>query len=164
DVDTLVQIHTMLDEVRVLSGRHLVFGSAAESDLDVIECMNLSDAMISDVSSVVSDYLYSGKPFAMTAVSAQGADFVAEYPIARASYVLNGDLSNLEDVLDSILVSDPDRQDRLKYRSYYLGDFPDEGYSDNVVVAASRATVNSADSRPQQEPPGAACVDEHSED
>src|SRR5699024_1072517 len=138
DAETIGRIHTILDEDRARSGRQHVFGTAAESDLDVIECMNLSDAMISDVSSVVSDYLYSGKPFAMAAVSARGADFVAEYPIARAAYVLNGDLSNFEDVLDSILVSDPEQQNRLKYRSFYLGDFPDEGYSDNFVAAARR--------------------------
>lgn len=164
DAETIRQIQRMLEEDRTRSGRQHVFGEEAESNLDVIECMNLSDAMISDVSSVVSDYLYSGKPFAMTAVSAQGADFVAEYPIARASYVLNGDLSNLEDVLDSILVSDPDRQNRLKYRSYYLGDFPDEGYSDNFVAAASRAIVNSTDSRPQKEATEPDTVDEGSED
>lgn len=142
DADTISHIQKMLADDRARSGRQHVFGDAAEDDIDVIECMNLSDAMISDVSSVVSDYLYSGKPFAMTAVSVQGEDFIAEYPIARASYVLNGDLSNLEDVLDSILVSDPERQNRLKYRSYYLGDFPDEGYSENFVAAATRAISN----------------------
>ena len=142
DAETISQIQKMLADDRARSGRQHVFGEAAENDIDVIECMNLSDAMISDVSSVVSDYLYSGKPFAMTAVSVQGENFIAEYPIARASYVLNGDLSNLSDVLDSILLNDPERQNRLKYRSYYLGDFPDEGYSENFVAAAARAISN----------------------
>jgi CDP-glycerol glycerophosphotransferase (TagB/SpsB family) len=164
DAEIIGQIQRLLEEDRTRSGRRHVFGEEAESNLDVIECMNLSDAMISDVSSVVSDYLYSGKPFAMTAVSAQGADFVAEYPIARASYVLNGDLSNLEDVLDSILVSDPDRQNRMKYRSYYLGDFPDDGYSGNFVAAASRAIENSSDGRLQNDPSEMSASDEDSED
>lgn len=151
DADTISHIQKMLADDRTRSGRQHIFGAAAETDIDVIECMNISDAMISDVSSVVSDYLYSGKPFAMTAVSAQGEDFIAEYPIARASYVLNGDLSNLEDVLDSILVSDPERQNRLKYRSYYLGDFPDEGYSKNFVAASNRAISNQSDPHGQPE-------------
>ncbi|AZU01589.1 hypothetical protein CXR29_13530 [Brevibacterium linens] len=138
DAETIRQIQEILDDDRARSGRQHVFGEAAEKSLDVIECMNLSDAMISDVSSVVSDYLYSGKPFAMTAVSAQGEDFIEEYPIARASYVLNGDLSNLDEVLDAILAADPDRQNRLQYRSFYLGDFPDEGYAENFVSTAAR--------------------------
>lgn len=164
DAETIAQIQRMLDEDRARTGRQHVFGTAAESDLDVIECMNLSDAMISDVSSVVSDYLYSGKPFAMTAVSAQGADFVAEYPIARAAYVLNGDLSNFEDVLDSILVSDPEQQNRLKYRSFYLGDFPDEGYSDNFVAAARRAITSVSDERIQNDSADSDGVDEEPDD
>lgn len=145
DAETIRQIQSMLQEDRSQSGRQHVFGEAAEKDIDVIECMNLSDAMISDVSSVVSDYLYSGKPFAMTAVSAQGEDFIEQYPIARASYVLNGDLSNLDEVLDAILMTDPDRQNRLQYRSFYLGDFPDEGYSENFVSAASQMVTESYD-------------------
>src|SRR5699024_9952433 len=164
DAETIGRIHTILDEDRARSGRQHVFGAEAESELDVIECMNLSDAMISDVSSVVSDYLYSGKPFAMTAVSAQSAEFVSEYPIARASYVLNGDLSNLEDVLDSILLSDTDRRNRLKYRSYYLGDFPVDGYSENFVAAASRAIANSPEGRLQDDSSATETVDEDTED
>ena len=138
DAETIRQIQEMLEEDRLRSGRQHVFGEAAEKDMDVIECMNLSDAMISDVSSVVSDYLYSGKPFAMTAVSAQGDDFIEQYPIARASYVLNGDLSNLDEVLNALLETDPERKNRLKYRSFYLGDFPDDGYAENFVSAAAR--------------------------
>ncbi|TSI12237.1 CDP-glycerol glycerophosphotransferase family protein [Brevibacterium aurantiacum] len=142
DAETIRQVQETLADDRARSGRQHVFGDAAEKDMDVIECMNVSDAMISDVSSVVSDYLYSGKPFVMTAVSAQGDDFIEQYPIARASYVLNGDLSNLDEVLDAILQEDPDRQNRLQYRSFYLGDFPDEGYAENFVSAAARMVTD----------------------
>lgn len=163
DARSIHQIQKILDEDRTRSGRQHVFGEAAESDLTVIECMNLSDAMISDVSSVVSDYLYSGKPFAMTAVSAQGDDFVAQYPIARASYVLNGDLSNLDEVLDAILEADPDRQNRLQYRSFYLGDFPDEGYAENFVSAAARMITDSHNDVAEIEEPDGAIEDAESE-
>lgn len=142
DTETIREIHQILADDARTSGRRHVFGAAAEAEIDVIECMNLSDAMISDVSSVVSDYLYSGKPFAMSAVSASGDDFVAEYPIARAAYVLNGDLSNLDATLDDILVDDPMRQIRLNYRGYYLGQFPDDGYADNFISAATRMAEN----------------------
>ena len=36
--------------------------------MTIEDCFNASDAMISDVSAVVSDYLHSGKPFAIVSV------------------------------------------------------------------------------------------------
>ena len=163
DAETIRQIHLILEDDRSRSGRQHIFGEVAERDMDVIECMNLSDAMISDVSSVVSDYLYSGKPFAMTAVSAQGNDFIAQYPIARASYVLNGDLSNLDNVLDEIQVTDSRRQNRLQYRSFYLGDFPDEGYAENFVSAAARMVTESQNDVTDVDEPGADVEDNGTE-
>ncbi len=60
-------------------GDHL-YGRTAETDMSVFDCFNVSDAMISDVSSVVSDYLISDKPFAMAAVSTPVEDFGEEFP------------------------------------------------------------------------------------
>ncbi|WP_346037098.1 CDP-glycerol glycerophosphotransferase family protein [Brevibacterium picturae] len=142
DVETIGIIHDLLTADKERTGTPHLFGAEAETDLGIIDCINLSDTMLSDVSSVVSDYLYSGKPFAMAAVSAVGDDFISEYPIARSAYVLNGDLSNLQETLDSLLTIDPKRQERLRYRSYYLGDFSAEGYADNFISAASRMASN----------------------
>ncbi len=138
DVETIAKITAILEEDAARTGRNHLYGSAAETDHDVFELTNMSDAMISDVSSVVSDYLYSGKPFAMVAVSAHGADFVEQYPIAGASYVLEGDLSNLDEVLEELLREDPNRSRRLEMRADYLGDFPDENYGGHFVSAAQR--------------------------
>src|SRR5699024_5714568 len=60
DVETIETIQTMLRQDAARTGRSHRYGAAAETDIDVFEATNLSDAMISDVSSVVSDYLYSG--------------------------------------------------------------------------------------------------------
>ncbi|WP_413333805.1 CDP-glycerol glycerophosphotransferase family protein [Brevibacterium sp. GP-SGM9] len=139
DVAYIDEIKEMLAADARQTGRQHIFGEAAESDMDVVECANLSDAMISDVSSVVSDYLYSGKPFAMVAVSAIGQDFVDEYPIARASYVLNGDLSNLDETLTALLRDDPRQAERIALRADYLGDFPAEGYAEHFIDAARRS-------------------------
>ena len=78
----------------------------------ILDCINTSDAMVSDVSSVVSDYLFSGKPFAMIAVPAEPAAFVAEFPVARASYVVRGDLADLGPRLAEMLGDDPLAGDR----------------------------------------------------
>ncbi|MFD1214845.1 CDP-glycerol glycerophosphotransferase family protein, partial [Arthrobacter sp. GCM10027362] len=129
-------IQELLREDAQRTGRRHLWGAEAESVRGIIECMNASDAMVSDVSSVVSDYLYSGKPFAMVAVNAAPADFVAEYPIARASYVLEGDLGNVEAVLDSLLGADELAGPRAALRTDYLGDFPVEGYAEVFVDAA----------------------------
>lgn len=137
DVDTIAEIVTLLEEDAARTGRDHLFGPAAEVDHDVFELTNMSDAMISDVSSVVSDYLYSGKPFAMVAVSVLASEFADEYPIGRGAYILEKDLSNLGETLDSLLVSDPLRQARLRLRADYLGDFPPENYAEAFIAAAS---------------------------
>ena len=41
------------------TGRQHVFGAAATTQMSLFECINRSDAMISDVSGVASDFLYS---------------------------------------------------------------------------------------------------------
>ena len=73
-----------------------LWGPPRRPSSGILDCINASDAMVSDVSSVVSDYLFSGKPFAMIAVPAEPDAFVAEFPVARASYVVRGDLADLE--------------------------------------------------------------------
>ena len=91
--------------------------------------------MVSDVSSVVSDYLFSGKPFAMIAVPAEPEAFVEEFPVARASYVVHGDLTDLDRQLDLLLGADPLAAQRAAIRVDYLGDFPAHDYADAFVNA-----------------------------
>ncbi len=114
--------------------QHL-WGAAAESERGIFDCINASDAMITDVSSVVSDYLFSQKPFAMIAVPSEPEAFVAEFPVARASYVVRGDLADLDDRLDQMLGPDPLAPERARIRVDYLGDFPAEGYASAFVDA-----------------------------
>ncbi|MDR2453677.1 MAG: CDP-glycerol glycerophosphotransferase family protein [Bifidobacteriaceae bacterium] len=71
------------------SGRRHVYGAAAESELSVFDCFNLSDFMVSDVSSVVNDYLFSLKPLVMMAVTATPAQFATDYPVAQAAYIVD---------------------------------------------------------------------------
>jgi len=124
------------------SGRAHLWGAAAESERGILDCINVSDAMVSDVSSVVSDYLFSGKPFAMVAVPAEPEPFVAEFPVAAASYVLRGDLTDLDEQLDAMLGPDPLRKDRLALRADYLGDFPAERYADAFVEAVRDVAIH----------------------
>ena len=107
DVATIGRIHACWTPTTRRTGRPHRWGAAAEPELGIIDCINASDAMVSDVSSVVSDYLFSGKPFAMVAVPGRRTEFVQEYPVARASYVVRGDLADLNPRLDEMLGDDP---------------------------------------------------------
>ncbi|MDR2114577.1 MAG: CDP-glycerol glycerophosphotransferase family protein [Bifidobacteriaceae bacterium] len=71
------------------SGREHIYGSVAEQELSVFDCFNLSDFMVSDVSSVVNDYLFSRKPLVMMAVTTSGEQFREEFPVARGAYVVD---------------------------------------------------------------------------
>jgi hypothetical protein len=104
----------------------------------VFACMNSSDAMITDVSSVASDYLYSNKPFALTDTGVVD-DLEAAYPLARAAVLLpvGGDFSA---ALADLLGQDSRRVVRAEVRRYYLGDWPPEEYA-GVFVAAARAAI-----------------------
>lgn len=139
DAATIGRIHTLLETDSLRTGRRHLWGPAAESDRGILDCINDSDAMVSDVSGVVSDYLFSGKPFAMIAVPAEPVAFRAEFPVAAASYVVRADLTDLDDRLTEMLGADPLAPTRLALRADYLGDFPPEGYADAFVEAVRDA-------------------------
>jgi hypothetical protein len=115
-------IQRRLNADRKATGRQHVSGSAAEIDWDIPECINHCDALITDVSSVASDFLASGKPFAMVAIQQQGAAFRKAIPMARVAYVIESDLSTLPAALDELLGPDSLAEARRSYRSYCLGD------------------------------------------
>lgn len=126
------------------TGRPHVFGPAAETEMSVVDCFNASDAMVSDVSSVVSDYLISGKPFAMAAVSAHGDAFVQEFPLAEAAYVFDVVAEAAPEfaaLLPDMLGEDSRAAVRQRLRSYYLGDTPAAEVVDRFVEEARRFLV-----------------------
>ena len=132
------QVTAILAEHRARTGTEHVYGAQAESVWTITDCFNAADALVSDVSSVVPDFLYSEKPFAVAAMGASVEEFFAEMPVARGGYVVAGDASNLDAVLDDLLGADPQRAERHRLKTYYLGDFPAETYADAFVQAARR--------------------------
>lgn len=133
------QIYSILAQDAAATGRAHIYGARAERGMTVVDCFNESDAMVSDVSSVVSDYLFSGKPFAMAAVRAHGEAFRHEFPVAEAAYVFDvtgGVAQGLEAVLADLLGADTMRSTRLALRTYYLSDTPAEHYAERFLSAA----------------------------
>ena len=115
-------IQRRLNADRKATGRQHVFGHSAEVEWDIPACFNHCDALITDVSSVASDFLATGKPLAMVAIQQKGAAFRQGIPMARVAYVIERDLSTLPEALDELLGADPLATARRAYRSYCLGD------------------------------------------
>lgn len=105
--------------------------SSMTADATIKDLFNTSDALVTDVSSVASDYLRSGKPLAVADLGATGPGQrpdPVDYPVLNAAYLL--DVTGLDGeagaVLDLMLREDPLRERRTQLRHYYLGDHQDE--------------------------------------
>ena len=66
--------------------------------------------------------------------------FEASFPLAKAAYVIDKDGSNLDDLLDNLLLDDPLETVRREVKTYYLGDFSEEAYADGFIEAARKYT------------------------
>ncbi len=102
---------------------HHVWGDAAVRGWSVAECMNHADALVSDVSSVVSDWLASGKPYLMLSMQHPLDEFPAAVPVAVGGYMVDRTLTGLPDVLDEMLHRDPLADERHRLKQYVLGDY-----------------------------------------
>jgi CDP-glycerol glycerophosphotransferase (TagB/SpsB family) len=96
---------------------------AAASDPTFAELANAADAMVADVSGVVTDFMQSLKPFAMVATGDKTDTFRARFPSSCSAYVIEWDLSTLDDALDAMLGDDPLASTRVERREYYLGGY-----------------------------------------
>ena len=101
------QIQQLLKTDAERTGRSHIWGHQAERDWDIPDCFNHSDALVTDVSSVASDFLATGKPFAMVAIQQRGQAFLKEIPMARVAYVIEKDLSTLTYAVDALFGPDP---------------------------------------------------------
>jgi hypothetical protein len=120
------------------SGRQHGWGRLTEQDWDIPACFNASDALITDVSSVATDYLASGKPLAMVATKGSAQDFRDHFAMARVAYVIDRDFARLDEVLDQLCGTDELRAQRMAYRTYCLGDQIGPGAADRFLQEAGR--------------------------
>lgn len=149
------EIRELLAADAAASGREHLFGPVAEDEMSVMDCFNAADAMISDVSAVVGDFLHSGKPLAMVSPRTGAEEFVELFPMARAAYVLvvdEGEIRDLHGTLDDLLTTDPLHDERLRWATYYLGDIPREHYADRFVEVA-RTELGLTDHSPTPDRP-----------
>lgn len=103
-------------------------------------CFNQADMLISDISSVVSDFISSGKPYVVTNQGdVDPVAFRAEQTAAGGAYLLGSKCAELADILAAVYAApgarpedavpagaDPMAQRRREVRTYLLGpDQPD---------------------------------------
>ncbi|MGW1077614.1 hypothetical protein [Streptomyces sp. NPDC002537] len=88
------------------------------------DCFNVADGLVADVSSVVSDFTASGKPYAVTDSAGLGPDlFRLQNTAARAATILTPEAAQIEELLDAITLDDRDplAADRQELKEYLLG-------------------------------------------
>ncbi|WP_214408718.1 hypothetical protein [Sphaerisporangium fuscum] len=94
------------------------------SEPHLYDCFNDCDLLIGDISSVVADFVASGKPYAVTNVAGmEDGAFRDRYPSAEAAYLLGPDLAELPDILAQARRAEGDdlAEARRKMKTYLLG-------------------------------------------
>jgi len=119
----IAAIHELLRADAEVTSRQHRWDAAA--DASFAELANVADAMVADVSGVVTDFMQSLKPFAMVATGDSTDSFRVRFPSSRSAYVIEWDLSTLDDALDAMLGDDPLAPARVERREYYLGGYED---------------------------------------
>jgi hypothetical protein len=104
------------------------------------DCFNQADMLISDVSSVVADFVASLKPYVLTnAHDLPDDEFRAAYTTAGGAYLLDSACERLPEILRAVRepVHDPMAADRRTLKEYVLG--PDRPTSMERFNAAVNA-------------------------
>lgn len=118
--------------------------------IDLIACFNAADALVTDVSSVIPDFLASGKPYFVVDVRALPEDqFRREVPTASAAYIVRPGAEGLRAGLADARGVDSLRERRKALRDDLLGRptaEPFKVFSEAVdQLAALRARPSQAD-------------------
>jgi len=125
-VAVIARINAMLVSARTPGCPHLTSSQAGKKD--IIDNFNRADALVTDVSSVASDFLASCKPMAVVVPTGTRALADAdEYPVLRATYLIDLGDDDLAARLAPVVGTGPDPLEptRHELRSYYLSDHDD---------------------------------------
>jgi hypothetical protein len=136
---TIRQVHEMLEQHANQTGRNHVFGKAAETDITVNQAANMSDMIISDLSGIMSDWLFSLKPYLLVSMDQSAKDFAERYPMGKAGVVADGrEPKDFASAVQALIAEDTQQayEARRKMREYYLAgaDSEDRAALFNEVV------------------------------
>jgi hypothetical protein len=103
-------------------GAHLTVVGATPT---LYDCFNQADLMVADISSVLTDFIYSEKPYVVPNLTGLDEDaFRAQFPSAGMAYLLDPVGERIGAILDLVRASDPLAAERRTLKHYLLG--PDE--------------------------------------
>ncbi|WP_239158400.1 hypothetical protein [Streptomyces sp. SID13726] len=112
--------HRLFWESRSAAGHQVILGQLPT----LYECFNQADLLVSDVSSVVADFVASLKPYVLTnAQDLPDEEFRAAYTTAGGAYLLDRDCTRLPEILRSVRepLHDPMASQRRELKEYVLG-------------------------------------------
>ncbi|MFJ8852193.1 hypothetical protein [Streptomyces sp. NPDC102437] len=118
------------------------------AQMRLYDCFNESDAMVSDISSVVSDFIASGKPYAVTDSAELGEEeFRRQNTAVRAAVILSNSAAELDQLLTAVTspAEDARADARRELKQYLLG--PDEPTSIVQFDTAVKELAAKSDAR-----------------
>jgi hypothetical protein len=127
------EIRTALNRKRP-NGNQGVFREDGTSPFDLY---NEADLLITDISSVMIDFLYSGKPFLVVEPHAFDAANACKFPSLDASYRVYSTLENLPAQMEAAISHDPLAKKREDVRVYAFGDYgrpPGEAFRETCLT------------------------------
>jgi hypothetical protein len=107
------------------------------------ECFNDADVLVADISSVLTDFIESQKPYIVTNLTGLPDDeFRTAFPSTSAAYLLDPGAEQIGAIFDLIRVGDPLAEERSTLKHYLLG--PDEPSAQERFAAAVDAAYDRA--------------------
>ncbi|MGN6473870.1 MAG: CDP-glycerol glycerophosphotransferase family protein [Mycobacteriales bacterium] len=100
-------------------GPHVTVTGSAPT---LFDCFNDADVLIADISSVLSDFIDSEKPYVVTNLTGLSEDeFREKFPSAGEAYLLDPGAERIGAILDLIREDDPLADARARLKEYLLG-------------------------------------------
>jgi hypothetical protein len=137
DLEIINKVHALL---AADSGRDHLYGKAA-TGISETEAINQSTAMVSDISGIVSDWLFSLKPYLLVSMDYLAKDFEKRYPVAKGGLILDQlDHASIAKAIAELVGEDTKLAERKKVRDYYFEGANDKDLTKRFVEAL-RATL-----------------------
>ncbi len=95
----------------------------AKHNVNPFELYAKADILVSDISSTIIDFLYSGKPYLVTNPHGLTRVQLEKYPSAKAGYLIENDASNLLNLVEKVLSDDFMIAEREDLRRHAFGDY-----------------------------------------
>lgn len=120
---TISVVQEMLERHANKTGIKHIYGAAAETDITVNEAANMSDMIISDMSGIMGDWLFSLKPYAVVNMDQTLETYLFRYPIAKAGFVIDAqNTASISETCLALIGTDTQAayEARKEMREYYL--------------------------------------------